>query len=90
MSISPKYQSKPTNRGCSVPCPTRLSHRRRWGGKQQKKVQILERDLQDRQREPDRDKTTSHKSCTCIGPLKTLQTTLKLPKNPKKYERTQI
>ena len=49
-----------------------------------KQVQRLERDLQDRQRVPNRYKTTSQESCTCRGPLKTLQTTLKSPKNPKK------
>ena len=53
-------------------------------GKQQKQVQRLERDLQDRQRAPIKDKTTSQESCTCRGPLKTLQTTLKSPQNPKK------
>ena len=53
------------------------------GGKATKQVQRLERDLQDRKRVANRDKTTSQDSCTCRGPLKTLQTALKSPKTPK-------
>ena len=49
-----------------------------------KQVQRIERDLQDRKIAYKRDKSTSQESCTCRGPLKTLQTALKSPKNPKK------
>ena len=59
-------------------------------GGQQKQVQILERDLQYRQRALNRDKTTSHESCTCKGPLKTLQKPSNHPKTLKNDERTQI